>query len=318
VSGGTLRRWLDARPWVWSFLGALAVWLLTLATVSGRGAGETLSVALQFATFYVIVGIGQMLVIATGPGNIDLSIPAVMTLAGYLAMGVMQGSDSGLAAGVAVALLVGLGAGIGNVVLIRGFNIPPMIGTLAAGFIMQSMAIAYSRGSTAKPAPLLLEASAWRVLGVPAIAILFVLAALAVAAALRRSAFGRAVLAIGQNPRAAELAGIRVPRVVAAVYILSALLSSVAGLLLAAYSGGASLNMAEDYLLMSIAVVVLGGTSIAGGQAATAGVWGAATLLYLVVTMLNVMQVGAGLRFVMTGLIIIAVLSLAKGRREAG
>ncbi len=96
-----------------------------------------------------------MLVISAGPGNIDLSIPSVMTLAGYLAMGVMHGQDSELLLGVLAALGVGLCAGIANVVLIRGLKIPPMIATLAAGFVMQSMTIAYSRGSTAKPAPVL-------------------------------------------------------------------------------------------------------------------------------------------------------------------
>jgi len=311
------RRWLDANPWIWSLLGAVLVWGLTVASVEGRGGIETLSTALGFATFYVIVGIGQMLVISAGPGNIDLSIPSVMMLAGYLAMGVMHAEDSGLALGVLVALGVGLGAGIANVVLIRGLKIPPMIATLAAGFVMQSMTIAYSRGSTAKPAPLLLQFSLARVAEIPVIAILFLLVAGGVAFALARSTFGRSVLAIGQNARAAYLAGVPIRRTMAAVYIISSLLASVAGLLLAAYSGGASLNMAEDFLLMSIAVVVLGGTSIAGGQATVTGVWTASLFLYLIVTMLNVLGVSAGLRYVITGLIIIGVLAVSKGRKTA-
>ncbi len=309
------RAWLDANPWVWSLVGAVVVWGLTAASVAGRGAGETLSTALGFATFYVIVGIGQMLVIAAGPGNIDLSIPSVMMLAGYLSMGAMHAQDAGLALGVAIALGVGLGAGIANVVLIRALNIPPMIATLAAGFVMQSMTIAYSRGSTAKPAPLLLAASLARVLGVPVIALAFLAVAALVAVVLARSVFGRSVLAVGQNARAAYLAGIRVGRTLILVYVVSALLAAVAGLLLAAYSGGASLNMAEDFLLMSIAVVVLGGSSIAGGQATVAGIWTASLFLYLIVTMLNVFGVGAGLRYIITGLIIIMVLALSKGRQ---
>lgn len=311
------RRWLDANPWVWSLVGAVVVWVLTALSVEGRGAGATLSTAFGFATFYVIVGIGQMLVISAGPGNIDLSIPSVMMLAGYLAMGVMHEQNAGLALGVLVALGVGLGAGIANVFLIRGLKIPPMIATLAAGFVMQSMTIAYSRGSTAKPAPMLQDFSLARIAGVPVIAILFLLVAGGVAYVLARSSFGRSVLAIGQNQRAAYLAGVRIPRTMAAVYIISSLLAAVAGLLLAAYSGGASLNMAEDFLLMSIAVVVLGGTSIAGGQATVAGVWTASLFLYLIVTMLNVLGVGAGLRYVISGLIIIGVLAVSKGRKAA-
>ena len=315
MSAGTARTWLNRSPWVWSYGAALIVWLLTVSLVHGRGAVETLAVAIQFATFFVIVGIGQMLVIASGPGNIDLSIPGVMTLAGYLAMGVMNGGNGSLLLGLLTGVCVGLATGIANVVLIQGLAIPPMIGTLAAGFVVQSMAVAYSSGSTAPPSPALAHFTTMQIFDVPLIALVFVAVTIIVALVLQRSTFGRSVLAVGQSPRAAYLSGLRVTRTLAAVYLISAMLSGLAGTLLAAYSGGASLDMGEAYLLMSIAVVVLGGTSIAGGQAAVVGLWGAATLLDLIVTMLNVMQVGAGIRYVITGLIIIGVLSVAKGSR---
>lgn len=316
MNGGA-RAWLDARPWVWSFAAAFVVWLLTLFTVQGRGAMETLAVALQFSTFFAIVGIGQMLAIAAGPGNIDLSIPGVMTFAGYLAMGQMNGANAGLVTGIVAGIAVGVVAGAFNAGLIRLLRIPPLIGTLASGFVFQSMAIAYSRHSIAKPAPLLVAFAANRVLGVPLIALIFIALTALVAVLLRRSVFGRSMLAIGQNARAARLAGLAVGRTLALVYLVSGILAALAGILLSAYSGGAALDMGEEYLLMSIAVVVLGGTSIAGGEAAPAGLWGAAILLDLVVTMLNVMRVGAGLRYVVTGLIIIAVLAVAKGRAQS-
>ena len=311
---GRVRAWLDARPFVWSFAAALIVWLLTALVVQGRGMMETLAVALQFATFYAIVGIGQMLAITAGPGNIDLSIPGVMTFAGYVAMGLMNGANAGLALGLAAGLAIGVAAGVFNVGLIQALRIPPMIGTLASGFVFQSMAIAYSSTSNAKPAPLLVSFSSERIIGIPLIALIFIGLTAVVAISLGRSVFGRSVLATGQNARAARLAGVAVRRTLVLVYLVSAVLAAVAGILLSAYSGGAALNMGEDYLLMSIAVVVLGGTSIAGGRARPAGLWGAAALLDLVVTMLNVMRVGAGVRYVVTGLIIIGVLALAKGR----
>src|SRR3954454_10742721 len=130
---GRVRGWTARQPWLWAVAGAVIVWAITTAVAQGRGAFETLSSALQFATFYVIVGVGQMFVIASGPGNIDLSIPAVMTLAGYLAMGVMHGSDAGLWAGLAAGLGVGLAAGVGKIVLIRGVGHPPMIGKPRGG-----------------------------------------------------------------------------------------------------------------------------------------------------------------------------------------
>ncbi|HRY27028.1 MAG TPA: ABC transporter permease, partial [Geminicoccaceae bacterium] len=91
--------------------------------------------------------------------------------------------------------------------------------------------------------------------------------------------------------------------------------ASLCGYLLSAFSGGASLNMGEEYLLASIAVVVIGGTSVAGGFANLPGLWGAALFLFLIVTMLNTYGLGAGIRYVLTGLIIIAVITAAGGRK---
>lgn len=113
--------------------------------------------------------------------------------------------------------------------------------------------------------------------------------------------------------RAAWLAGINVERIRFITYILSALLASICGLVLAGFSGGASLNMGEEYLLASIAVVVIGGSSVAGGNSNVPGIWGAALFLFLLVTMLNTLGVTAGVRLILTGLIIIAVITTAGG-----
>lgn len=82
--------YLKKQPWVWSFAAALAVWLITIAYTEGQGATAILTAALSFATFTIIVGLGQMMVITTGPGNVDLSIPATITLSGVVAMKVMN------------------------------------------------------------------------------------------------------------------------------------------------------------------------------------------------------------------------------------
>jgi ribose transport system permease protein len=107
-----------------------------------------------------------------------------------------------------------------------------------------------------------------------------------------------------------------VEQVRAATYIMCAVLAALAGFLLAAFSGGAALNMGQEYLLSSIAVVVIGGTSVAGGFANVPGLWGAALFLFLLVTMLNTYGLGAGVRLMLTGLIFIAVIVAASGSRR--
>ncbi len=305
-------------PWLWAWVGALVVWVLTASVTGGQGAGEVMSAAFTFGAFFVIVALGQMFVVTLGPGNVDLSIPACMTLAGTVSMKAMAGSAALIPLGLLLALGVGLGVGLINYSLIRGLRIPPIIATLSSSFIFQSAAIWWNRGLRVKPPEALADFTTGKFAGVPLIALAAIVLAIAGHVTLTRTLYGRGVVAIGQNPRAAHLAGVRVERIRAATYILSALLAGLCGYLLAAFSGGAALNMGEEYLLSSIAVVVIGGTSVAGGFANVPGLWGAALFLFLLVTMLNTFGAGAGVRMVLTGLIIIGVIVAASGRRPQG
>ncbi len=301
------------KPWIWAYLGTLIVWLITIAFTKGQGAGDIVTAALSFATFTVIVGIGQMFVITTGPGNIDLSIPANIALSGAVTMKIMDGSNEMLLIGIVVALGCGVAVGIFNYSLIRILRIPPIIATLSSSFLILSTAIAYGRGLKVKPPPLLADFATMRLFGIPGLAIFVIAMAVFFSIVLHRTLYGRSILAIGQNTRAAWLAGIKVERIRFITYVISALLASICGLVLAGFSGGASLNMGEEYLLASIAVVVIGGSSIAGGNSNVPGIWGAALFLFLLVTMLNTLGVTAGLRLILTGLIIIAVITTAGG-----
>ena len=87
-------RRLLAQPWLWAWLAAIATWLVTGIVTGGMGAGEVLTAAFTFATFSVIVALGQMFVVTLGPGNVDLSIPATITLAGAVAIKVMDTQDT--------------------------------------------------------------------------------------------------------------------------------------------------------------------------------------------------------------------------------
>lgn len=307
---------LVRQPWLWAWLGALAVWLITSSVIGSKGSGEILSSAMTFGAFFVIVALGQMFVVTLGPGNVDLSIPACMTLAATVAMKTMDGAAAMIPLGLLLALCIGLVVGTINYGLIRLLRIPPIIATLSSSFIFQSAAIWWNRGLRVKPPEALADFTTAKIAGVPLIALLVILLAVIGHVVLTRTIYGRSVVAIGQNMRAAHLAGIRVERIRAATYIMSGTLAALCGYLLAAFSGGAALNMGEEYLLSSIAVVVIGGTSVAGGFANVPGLWGAALFLFLLVTMLNTLGAGAGVRLVLTGLIIIGVIVAASGGKK--
>jgi len=308
-------RGIQTKPWVWSYLGALLVWLAAITFTHGYGAGGMLTAALALAVFSVITGVAQMFVITLGPGNVDLSLPANIGLASAVAMKVMNGSDAMIAAGLVASLASGISVGFANYLLIWLLRIPPIIATLSASFILQSVGISYGRGLQIKPPPGFAAFTTTQIAGIPLLAIGAVIFAIGIAVLLHRTIYGRSVLAIGQNARAAWLAGIAVERVRCATYVLSGAFGGICGALLAGYFRGSSLEIGDEYLLASIALVVIGGTSVSGGQANVAGLWGAALFLVLLLTMLNTFGVSAGVRLVVSGLVIIAVIIAAGGQK---
>lgn len=303
------------KPWAWSFAAAAALFVATAAVSQGQGALGLASATLTFAAFTVLVGLGQMAVVTMGPGNVDLSIPAVMVLAGTLSLKLMGGEAGAGLWGLLAALAVGLGAGLANYALIRLLRIPPIIATLSASFLYGSLAIWSNRGLRIKPPAALGDFAIGATAGLPNVAWVALLAAAGFWLALERGAWGRRLSAIGQNARAARLAGVPVEGTRIATYVLSATMAALAGFLLSCFSGGASLNMGDEFLLGSIAAVVIGGSSIAGGDSNVPGIWSASMVLFLIVSMLNSYGLGAGVRLVLTGVIIIAVVVAASRRR---
>ncbi len=311
---GTANR--SAPPWLGSCVAAALAWLATVFSGHGQGSGELITVALSFSAFTVLVSLGQMLVISAGPGNADLSIPSAIALSGAVAMIVMDGRDTLIVPGVLAAVAVGMAVGAANFGLIRLLRIPPIIATLAGSLIVMSIAINVGRGLKIKPPPLFADLTTLRLWGIPLVAVVALAASLWIALMLQRTLLGRSIAAVGQSERAARLAGVAVQRTRLSVYVICAGLAGLTGALIAGFSGGNSLDQGSEYLLLTIAVVVIGGTSVSGGRPCVPGIWGAAMFMFLLVAMLNAAGVGPGLRMLLTGLIIIAVIVLASTRAK--
>ena len=307
---------IKQKPWIWAWLGTALVWAV-IAGLSGLGAGgQVVSAAISFGTFFVIVALGQMFVITLGPGNVDLSIPYTMTLAGTIAMKFMDGSALLILPGFLIAVGIGLIVGVLNFALIWLLRIPPIIATLSSGLVYNSTAIWWNRGLRVKPPEVLADFTVSKIAGIPSLGLLVLAVAILMHVLLHHTIYGRSVIAVGQNPQAAKLAGIPVERTRFTTYVMCAVFAASCGFFLAGFSGGAALNMGEEYLLMSIAVVVIGGTSVAGGFANIPGLWGAALFMFLLVTMLNTLGLSAGIRLVATGLIIVGVIAASGSKPE--
>jgi ribose transport system permease protein len=305
--------WAQRNRWIWALLGVLILWA-ALSLVTSRFSLHALSGVAMSASFLVIVALGQMLVVTTGRGNIDLSIPSVMTLSAYASI-IVGSTALGPALAFPAVMAIGLVAGAVNAALVVLVRIPAIIATLATGYILATATLLANRlAGGASISPALRTISTGKLAGVP---VMLILAAVAVAAAsflLHRTVYGKRLSAVGQNERAAALAGIRAGRVTAAAFVLCSVLAAVDGVLLGAYVGGAFLEMGQPYLLQSIGAVVLGGSLIFGGSSTALGTLFGSLLLVMIVTTMQVAGLPPGTQDIVQGIVVIAVLALAGGR----
>ncbi len=307
--------WAERNRWVWSALGVLLLWLL-LSVLTSRLTLANLSGVAQSAAFLVLPALGQMFVVTTGRGNIDLSIPSTITLSAFLSMNIIGGSNAMLPAGFAAVLAAELAIGAANALFVLRLRIPAMIATLGVGYILATGALLANRQFTTYTVSKALSFVAnQRLAGVPVVLILAVFAVAVASLVMRRTVFGRLLAAVGQSLPAAELSGVRSGKIVSIAFLISGALAALDGMLLAAHAGGAFLEVGAPYLLDSIAAVVLGGTLIAGGSATSLGVLSGSFLLVLIVTTIQVAGLSIGMQEVVEGVIVVLVLALSGGRQ---
>jgi ribose transport system permease protein len=266
------------------------------------------------SAFLAILALGQGTVILTG--GLDLSVPWTIGLCGILLAGLVKGSDAALLYALPLVLAIGCLIGFLNGLGIVALGISPIVMTLAANGILQGLSLIYSNGTPdGFSSPLLRDFMTSRSLGftpvVPFIA-LFVVGAVVL---LGRTPFGRRVYGIGNGERVAALSGIAVGPTIIKVYMLSGFCSALAGVLLTGFSGQASLGMGDDYLLPSIAVVVVGGALITGGRGHYLGMLGGVLLLTALQTLLAGTTLPYAMRAILFGLVVLgAVLALRERR----
>lgn len=304
-NAATLRHVLPA--WI-CLIGVLILTQVVLGNVfTGWGYWDSL---LVLSAFLAILALGQGAVILTG--GLDLSVPWMISLAGVMLTGIAQGSDIALVYAVpiviAVAMVVGLLNGIGVVAL----GLSPIVVTLAMNGLLQGATLLYSGGTPDGFAPAGLR---WimtgEVLGLTPVIPLLVLFTIGATLLLTRTVFGRRIYAVGNSMEAAELSGVRTGRVLIGVYMLCAVCAAIVGILLTGFGGQASLGMGDEYLLPSIAIVVVGGALITGGRGHYLGMLGGAVLLTAMQTLLAGSTLPYAYRAVFFGVVILlAVIGL--------
>jgi ribose transport system permease protein len=298
---------------------ACIVVLLLVGSLYSRNflSPEYLLQQLKVASFLGVIATGMMLVILLG--QIDLSVPWVVTTGAMMACAVASFGPAGVALSVPAGVLCGVALGLLNGVGVAYLRIPSMIITLATNAVAQGLMVVYSGGFSprdfASP-PMRYLATGFTLPGVPnAVVVWAIIGAIAVFL-LTRTTFGRAVYGIGNRERAAYLSGINTRRVVMITFAISGGLAAFGGVLLAGYASKAAQSMGDAYLLPAIAAVVLGGTNILGGRGSYLGTVAGVILITLLQSILSVTQIDEWGRQIIYGVVIIAML-LLYGRERA-
>lgn len=262
-----------------------------------------------------IVAIGGTLVFIAG--GFDLSVGAIAGIAGIIAAKAFL-ADLGLGPALILGGLAGLAFGIGNGVLVTLLRVNAFIATLASSIIVRGLAIAITGGFLVTvPAERFASPGLGQAWGIPYPVFSWVGFALLCGFLLSRTTFGRYAYAVGGNPEAARLSGVRGDLIRGATFAVSGLSAGIAGVLLASMVQTAQADAAPGITFDAITAVVLGGTSILGGEGA---IWRSvlgAFFLQMIGNGFNLLNVQVVYQQVFKGAILVAAVALDAWARHA-
>lgn len=283
---------------------------------------QTLFVNISQVATIAIVAMGMTIVIATG--GIDLSVGAIMALSGALAPLIflspfgLANPGLGLAAAMVIPILAALCCGIFNGVMVSYFNVQPIVATLIFFISGRGLAQVLTNGNLQTFSnPSFSYLGTGKILGLPFQGWLVLAIALVLWWLVTRSMFGRQLLAVGGNERAARLSGIPVERVKIGAYVICAGLSGLAGLIVVAINSASDAARIGSLMeLDAIAAAVVGGTLLQGGRAPIFGAILGAVIIQLVKYTLLANGVADEVALIAKAAIIIGAVYLQQGRRD--
>ncbi|MFJ6215584.1 ABC transporter permease [Streptomyces sp. NPDC092296] len=254
-----------------------------------------------------IVAIGMTYVILAR--GFDLSVGSIYALGATVFAG-FSVSGNPIVAGI-VALLIGTGVGLVNGLLVTRLKVNPFVATLGSSSAISGLAFIYSHS-----APFVVGKPDFQMLGlsslgtVPTPALIFIVLAVAAGLVLSRTNLGRNIYAVGGNPEASRLSGLRVPVLVGGTYVLTGLLATLAGMIDASRLGVGQADVGGTVALDAIAVVVIGGTSLLGGEGA---IWRTVVGLFILATLTNMfysLNVSQNWQLIAKGVIVVAAVAM--------
>ena len=254
-----------ASPFAAIWVATILLFIISPFVASGSLGNSALQGMLPFAGILAIAAIGQTLVIQQG--GLDLSVPGIFSMGAVLVVTIPGGNEGLLIPALLVVAAVGLVGGFLNGIAVTRFGITPLVATLGSNAVFIGVVIQVTGGSIAfKSTKNWQSFTADKILGVPILAVIALIAVVIVALFVARTVWGRRFVLVGSNPLAARAAGLPVEQYQVGTYAVAGLTYALAGALLSGYLQSPPLLPGNEYLLPTIAAVVLGGTALGGGR----------------------------------------------------
>ena len=268
---------------------------------------KQISTTFLYAAVLGLIAAGQTLVMLTG--GVDLSVATTATAAAFA---VSRVGEHGAGAAIALAVGIGLVIGLANGIGIAIFRVNPLIMTLGTSTITLGLLTieAQQQFTSLVPSFVATVGSGRFATYIPYDLLVWVPISALIILGLRYSGIGRMIYAVGDNPVASRLAGVRVWQVLLFVYAACGALSAVGGVLLVGFNNAADLGIASPFLLPSVAAVVIGGTSIFGGFGGYTGTILGALILTLLDSLLVILDASQAARQILYGLIVLALAAI--------
>ena len=295
-----------------NILRLLAIFVIIIA-VSGITKGTSflnvgnLQSMAKTLTEYGLMAVGCGITMISG--GIDLSTVYIANLCGILAGLTMNESSSSIVLAIIVALVVGALCGIFNGFLVSVLKIPAMLATLGTYQLYMGIAVVASKGSTVSGVTSFSSFAYMTVAGIPMPFIVFVLMIVVISFIMGKTKFGKRVHLVGTNEKASKFAGINTVSVLIRAYMLSGIVSAVAGLLSLSRINSAKADFGSSYTMQTILISVLGGINPDGGFGSIPGVAIAVLILQMLSSYLNMFpNISNYYRDLIWGVALIAVL----------
>lgn len=276
------------------------------------------------ATIMGFLAIGMTFVIAGGNGGIDLSVGATVALSGMIAISLQSnlmtttdmtkdyyGIESPVIVIYIVCILAGVIVGFINGIAIVYSRLSPFVVTLCTCSIIRGCVMVYTNGNQFSGVR-----DDFKYLGntfilgnaVPLVSLILLLVAVVAYILMQKSSYGKKLFFVGTNIRAAEISGINVKRIQISTYVIAGALSALGGILLTSFSMSANPQAGDGYELDAISAVLIGGTSMAGGQGSVSGTVSGLLFIYFLKNLLKQFDINTYIQQMIVALMIMAVV----------